>query len=90
MLEEGRDGGDGGGGGGDGEEVVEQGIKLGTGRMWVSGIERENGWQGGFWDRVLRWFKNLFGWRIGVGGLEFHAENETPAKKKKLERIPAF
>ena len=34
--------------------------------------------------------KIFLGEGLGVGGLEFHAENETPAKKKKLERIPAF
>ncbi len=52
MLEEGR---------GAGEEGTERDVKLGTGRMWVSVIEREDRWRGGFWDRVLQWFKNIFG-----------------------------
>ncbi|KAF8331083.1 uncharacterized protein EI90DRAFT_3123823 [Cantharellus anzutake] len=48
------------------EEGLERGrvgvdIKVGTGQMWVSAMPREDGWQGGFWDRFLQWFKNLFG-----------------------------
>lgn len=54
----------------DGEVDLETGIgmegdereylRFGTGRMWLSGIERGGGWRGSTWDRFVEWWRRVF------------------------------
>lgn len=38
-------------------------VRLGTGRMWVTGVEeeRDGGWRGSGWFKFVCWWKRLFG-----------------------------
>jgi len=38
-------------------------VSCGTGRMWVGGKLRINGWQGSWWHRFTGWWRRLFGRR---------------------------
>jgi len=35
-------------------------LEFGTGRMWLSGMERMGGWQGSTWDRFFEWWRRVF------------------------------
>jgi len=35
-------------------------VRFGTGRMWLSGMERGGGWQGSAWDRFVEWWRKVF------------------------------
>lgn len=35
-------------------------VKKGTGRMWIGEKVRDDGWRGGFWTRLMLWFKGIF------------------------------
>ncbi|KAG9007069.1 hypothetical protein FRB90_009574 [Tulasnella sp. 427] len=35
-------------------------VKKGTGRMWIGEKVRDDGWRGGFWTRLMLWFKGMF------------------------------
>jgi hypothetical protein len=35
-------------------------VRFGTGRMWLSGMERGRGWQGSTWDRFVDWWRRVF------------------------------
>lgn len=54
----------------DGEADLEAGIgieadereyvRFGTGRMWLSGMERRGAWRGTAWDRFVEWWRRVF------------------------------
>ncbi|KAJ7091193.1 hypothetical protein C8R44DRAFT_414820 [Mycena epipterygia] len=35
-------------------------LRFGTGTMWVSSIQRGDGWEGGWWTRICLWWKQVF------------------------------
>ncbi|KAJ7346883.1 hypothetical protein DFH08DRAFT_700450 [Mycena albidolilacea] len=35
-------------------------LQFGTGTMWVSGVPRAEGWEGGWWPRFCLWWKQVF------------------------------
>lgn len=35
-------------------------VRYGTGRMWLSGMERGGGWRGSAWDRFVDWWRRVF------------------------------
>lgn len=35
-------------------------LRFGTGTMWVSSLQRADGWEGGWWTRFLLWWKQVF------------------------------
>jgi len=35
-------------------------IRFGTGTMWVSSIQRGDGWEGGWWARFVMWWRRIF------------------------------
>jgi len=46
----------------EGEEEGSEGkrVHFGTGSMWVSSKPRSEGWNGGWWTRVILWFRRTF------------------------------
>jgi hypothetical protein len=34
-------------------------IRVGTGSMWISTKERSEGWEGGWWERFVNWFRRV-------------------------------
>lgn len=42
-------------------EASDRFVRPGTGRLWVSEELRLEGWRGSFWQRVAKWFRQLFG-----------------------------
>ncbi|KAK7005726.1 hypothetical protein R3P38DRAFT_3039243 [Favolaschia claudopus] len=54
-VEEGLRGAAEGDGDGDGRT-----LRFGTGSMWVSGVPRSEGWEGGWWDRFRLWWRRVF------------------------------
>jgi hypothetical protein len=35
-------------------------IRVGTGSMWIGSKERGEGWEGGWWERFVLWFRRTF------------------------------
>lgn len=45
----------------EGEDAEEgQRVRFGTGSMWVSSRQRNDGWEGSWWTRFLLWWRRLF------------------------------
>jgi hypothetical protein len=45
---------------GDDEGIEGRQIQFGTGSMWVSSRLRSSGWAGGWWTRVILWWRRTF------------------------------
>jgi len=38
---------------------VDAEIRVGTGSMWLGTVERSAGWRGGWWQRLMQWWRRL-------------------------------
>ena len=45
---------------GDDEGIEGKQIQFGTGSMWVSSRSRSSGWAGGWWTRLMLWWRRMF------------------------------
>ena len=45
---------------GDDEGIDGKQIQFGTGSMWVSSRPRSSGWAGGWWTRLILWWRRMF------------------------------